>query len=92
MQVSEFFVPPKKGSWYGSFMDTGIVTILIGTAVVGVALAALIVRLVTALPRNQRQQMADTLRRRRPSTYQLRQRTSIAGLPRPAYPGVREGS
>ena len=42
-------------------MDTGIVTVLIGTVAVGVALAALMVRLIRGLARSLEKQI-DTLR------------------------------
>ena len=67
-------------------MDTGIVTILLGTAAVGVALAALIVRLVRGIEK-QIDTLRDDVRELRQEQAGLRDRVSrIEGL----LEGLRE--
>ena len=71
-------------------MDTGIVTVLIGTAAVGVALAALMVRLIRGLARSLEKQidlLRDDVRELRQEHAVLRDRVSrIEGL----LEGLRE--
>ena len=71
-------------------MDTGIVTILMGTAAVGVALAALMVRLIRGLARSLEKQidtLRDDVRELRQEQAGLRDRVSrIEGL----LEGLRE--
>ena len=67
-------------------MDTGIVTVLIGTAAVGVALAALIVRLIRGVEK-QIDTLRDDVRELRQEQAGLRDRVSrIEGL----LEGLRE--
>ena len=67
-------------------MDTGIVTVLIGTAAVGVALAALIVRLIRGVEK-QIDTLRDDVRELRQEQAGMRDRVSrIEGL----LEGLRE--
>ena len=67
-------------------METGVVTILIGTAAVGVALAALIVRLIRGIEK-QIDTLRDDVRELRQEQAGLRDRVSrIEGL----LEGLRE--
>ena len=67
-------------------MDTGIVTVLIGTAAVGVALAALMVRLIRGVEK-QIDTLRDDVRELRQEQAGLRDRVSrIEGL----LEGLRE--
>ena len=71
-------------------MDTGIVTVLLGTAAVGVALAAFMVRLIRGLARSLEKQidtLRDDVRELRQEQAGLRDRVSrIEGL----LEGLRE--
>lgn len=79
-----------KPGWYDVSMDAGIVTILVSTATVGVALAALMVRLIRGLARNLEKQidtLRDDVRELRQEQAGLRDRVSrIEGL----LEGLRE--